>query len=394
MSTPSVPTPIPVTLAQLRAAIEAPVTRVTSHVDIYEQDGTTAWLLEAPNVGAIVSVDSSRTERRTLDLTLNNAFREFDIYPKSFWYDKIIKPYRGLYLLDGRHWECQLGEFMIDSTEESSFPFTVKVTGRDYTKRLMLSKITAAETFSKGTDLDELIRSIAANAGIIKMKVPDTGKTLGRDFTYERGTARWDMIDDLAGAYNYDIFFDFEGYLVLSEFQDPVLTPVSYTFTVGRHTNAFEQEGPYDPVVIQHNTESWVKKTNDTRIYNHILVTGDSSDSSTPPVSAEAINDNPDSPTGVPELGDRLFEYNSSFITTTAQAQDTATKFLKLHALEEFEINLSTLVVPFLDAGQVISFIDPHIHPGDPTRFLLTSFSVPLNLGKMAPVGKRITVLT
>lgn len=73
-------------------------TRHTRRIEIYEQDGTTRW--EGDNVSRLkdgsVSVDYDRDERRAIDLTLTNGDGGLITAPGEFWYDKVIKVYRGV----------------------------------------------------------------------------------------------------------------------------------------------------------------------------------------------------------------------------------------------------------------------------------------------------------
>jgi hypothetical protein len=183
---------------------------------------------------------------------------------------------------------------------------------------------------------------------------------------------------EIATAYNYELYFDAQGYLVMRQFQDPATSAPSIII----HT------GPDGQLV------SFEKSTSDSRLYNHVVVTGESSDSAVIPVSAEAINTDPLSPTNITELGDRVYEYSSSFITTTIQAQDVADRFLAVHGLEEFEINFESLMLPWLEVGDVIRFVDPNPAPGDPTTFLLSNLSFPLSLEPMSASGRRITIVS
>jgi hypothetical protein len=274
-------------------------------------------------------------------------------------------------------WETQVGEFMIDNIKESHFPYVVKVTGRDYTKKCLLSKFVNATAFAAGTAIELIIKAIAQNAGVTKFITPLTGKVLANDTFFERGTDRWTAMSKIAESFGYELFFDAQGYLVMREFQDPVTAPLAYILETG----AFG------------NMTSYEKSVNDTRIYNHIVVTGESSDSETIPVMAEAINTEPSSPTNIDQLGDRVYPYSSAFITTEAQAQDLADKYLKIMGLEEFDLNFGAIALPWLEVGEIIQFNDPREFAGQPTRFLLSSLSVPLGLGEMSGNAKRVSVV-
>lgn len=275
-------------------------------------------------------------------------------------------------------WEVQVGECMIDQISEDYFPYTVKVSGRDYTKKCLLSKFNTATSFADGLAIETAIQTIATNAGITKFLLPLTGHQLGKLYTYERGVSRWEAMKEIASGFGYELFFDAQGFLVMREYLDPVTAPLAYSLATG-------------PLVG--NLVSYGKTVNDNRIYNKIIVTGESSDSEVPPVSAIAENTLPDSPTRIAKLGERVYQYASAYITTTPQAQDVADKFLKIHALEEFELNFTSIALPWLEAGEIIEFIDPRPSEGQPTRFLLSSLNLSLGLGPMSGNAKRVSVV-
>lgn len=276
-----------------------------------------------------------------------------------------------------KEWEVQIGEFMIDRISEPHFPHEVKITGRDYTKKCKLSKFAEATQFEAGLALEDLIFAIASNARIRKILLPVTGITIGQAFFFERNTARWDAMKEICTAYNYEIFFDATGYLIIRPFRDPAKTaPALYI-----NTGLDGQVGTYD------------KSTSDAQLYNHVLVSGESSDSTLVPVSAQAMNLDPASPTNIDAIGDRYWEYTSPFIETTQQAQALADSYLAIHSLEEFELNFETLLLPWVEVGDILGWEDPNPAPGDPTTFLLSSISLPLSLGPMNGVGRRVTIV-
>jgi hypothetical protein len=272
-------------------------------------------------------------------------------------------------------WETQIGEFMIDRISEGHFPRHYKITGRDYSKKCMLSKFRHATQFATGQALETIIGSIAGAAGITKRLLPATGVTVNKKFYFDRGVTRWDAMDEIAKAYEHEIFFDAQGYLVLRPMRDPAAEDPLYTFATGNP----------DGVIVSFN-----KSTSDTRIYNVISVTGESSDQAIPPVHASAENNDPNSPTSVPNLGERVYEFVSSFIQTEQQAQGVADSFLKVHALEEYEASFETLMLPWLEVGDILRFVDPNPAPQDPDKLLLTTLTIPLELGPMSSSGKRV----
>src|SRR6478609_4969204 len=80
-------------------AIEAPTSEITRRVSIFEADGKTPWTdagTDSRLVDGNIGIDGSRDERRSLELTLSNSDEALVHDPDGFWYDKVIKAYRGV----------------------------------------------------------------------------------------------------------------------------------------------------------------------------------------------------------------------------------------------------------------------------------------------------------
>lgn len=347
-------------------------TQVTRRCEIYESDATTIWKLDALILDGAVDVSNSRDERRTLELTLDNSDGSLRHHPGGFYYDKVIKVFRGVEW-DGGYWETQLGEFMIDTIESYHLPHTVHITGRDYAVKLISSEFTRATAFTAGQDLTRIVQSIAANAGITKVRFPASTYTLDKDFYFEPESSRWGAIKGLAEAFGMEIFFDPYGYLVMQPYNDPALAPEVFTFETG----------------ASGTLAKYTKKSGSSRIKNHVVVRGDGDD---PNIFGEAVVQST-SPLAPGKIGDRLHSLSSAFYTSAAQCQTVADRLLPVLALEEYEINFEGIVLPWLDVGQVIRFADPNPDPADPPRFLLTDLNIPLGLGGMTSTSKRVSLI-
>ena len=139
----SIPTSSLVT-EEVRQAYRANRLTVVRRIAIYESDGKTLWRpddMQNRLIDGAVNVDSDRDERRSVDLTLFNKDGLLNQDSEGgFWYDKIIKVYRGLVYRNAqnvlRRFEMQIGEFMIDSISDQRFPKSITVNGRDYSKKL------------------------------------------------------------------------------------------------------------------------------------------------------------------------------------------------------------------------------------------------------------------
>ena len=278
-------------------------------------------------------------------------------------------------------WETQIGELIpeqigVDSGDER----LLNITLRDYATRCMASKLATATTFVAGTAIETLIKNLASNSYCFKTSLPVTGKTLAKNLTYEAGKTRWEIMSDIATTYGYELFFNGRGFLTMRPFQDPLLSPASLTL----------DSGP-----VQGNLVSRSETASGSRIRNHIIVKGESSDSTVLPVWAEAKNVNPASPSSIAKLGDRVEIYSSALYVTYAQCRDAAESFLRVASLEEFEMSFEAILFPWVEVGEILQLgTELASGIGEPEKFMISSISFPLGeLGPMTGNGKRVTLV-
>lgn len=362
-------------LATLSAAAAAPVTRVLRQLDIYEADGITPWALNVPVVDGSISVDMSRAERRSAEFTLLNEDGQFTSNPLGLWYDKVFKPFRGFELADGTNYLVQLGELIPDRISSPHFPDVTRVSCRDRAKLAQLSKFVRATEFASSSTLEAAVNAIAGAANITRRSVPVTGLTLGIAVVFEGDVSRWQALVDLVTPFGYELYFNNVGTLIMRLAVDPTTAPVSHTFGTG-------PEG---------NVATFEKSTNDSRVFNHQVVIGKTA--LDVPVYGEALNEEPSSPTRIARLGDRTSRYESSLVTSTGAANALAATFLRVSALESYDVSLSALVAPWLEAAEAVEWFDPDAVAGSPTRFLLTDFTIPYALGPMSGTARRVTIV-
>lgn len=371
-------------------ALLAGIVRVKRRAEIYEADAVTKFNIDRWDArlaeGGSITLDRDRDERRMCDLLFDNSDNALQINPTNgFWYDKIIKCFWGINYFNSEgqpaFWEAQVGEFMIDRIDESYFPEMIKVTGRDYTKKCLVSKLKFSVQFPKYTPIENMIRALAANAGVTKFALPVTGQVYDRDAVFERGTDRWKVMTDLADSVGYEVYFRGDGYLTMKPYPDPVYSPIAWIF----------RPGALDGTLVD-----WSRSSNDSRIKNHIVVTGAKLANDfefTETVFAEAINEDLGSPTSVSRIGDRVEFIDSDYITTTAQAQMLADQRLRIAALEEYEINFESIVLPWLDVSTIVDIWDEDVAPTTPQRFLLSQLNLSMDLGPMSGTGRRVTIV-
>lgn len=364
-----------------------PQARVYRAVDIVEADGVTPFALDVSIISGSVSVSYSRAERRTLDLTIDGVYGggTLNVGPGAIWYDKIVQVYRGIYVegdLPGAL-VAPIGTFYLDSIDRPHFPNLIHLVGRDYTKGLLSAKFVEATTFTAAMTVAAAITGILVSGEIASYSL-DAGAsavTLGVDFAYEAGTDRWQAITDIASAHAFVPYFAPDGTFYLDPLVDPLTATSIYTFESG----------------ASGNLATFTRTSTDSEIYNDVLVTGQSPDRG--PVCGRAENNEPTSPTRIKTIASpggltrRTLKYDSSLVTTDAQAAALALSMLKVSALESFNVDMGALNVPWLEVGYAVQFIPEDVGT-DPTDFLLTDLTIPMELGVMTATAKRISLIT
>lgn len=278
------------------------------------------------------------------------------------------------------YWETQIAELVPEQIgQDSTDDNLLNVTLRDYATRCMASKLATATTFVAGTAIETLIKNLASNSYCFKTSLPVTGKTLTKNVTYEAEKTRWEIMSDIAQSNNFELYFNNRGFLTMRPFQDPLLTPASLTLDTGMSGNLVSKSS----------------STSGSRLRNHIIVKGESSDSTVLPVWAEAKNVNPASPSRIAKLGDRVEVYSSALYITYAQCRDAAESFLRVSSLEEFEMSFDAILFPWVEVGEILQ-LGPNVASSisEPEKFLISSISFPLGeLGPMSGNGKRVTLV-
>lgn len=349
----------------IRQAALGSTTCIMRRVDIYQPDGVTPYFYDAPFAETSVTITGDSDARRTASMTLRAEDGRLDIAPDRFWYNKVIKIWRGIDAGTEIWWDS-LGVFLPESIKRGHFPNTIELSLRDFSKKLTVTALAEAESYEKNQPIENIIAKLAVDGGISDMSLPLTGTSTDREFTFEAGTQRWQSMRDIAGAYAYDLYFDRNGKLVLQRTPDPQLDPIVYNFETGPRSNI----------------ATYTKTTNDSLLKNHIVVIGEAADQA--PVSASAENTNLDSPTNVfpyPDgIGRRTRVIKSSFVGNEAQAQDLADQTIKRAALEQFDVPMGVIPFTWLDAHDVVTFQDPDPVEGDPNRYLITGMTISLSL--------------
>lgn len=370
----------------VRWAYRQPKNAVFRRLEIFESDCVTQWLPSIGTerlIGGSVNLSFDRAERRSISgLQIANDDDILSYDPNGFWYDKILKLYRGIrftYQGEDYEYEAQVGEFEIDRIVAPRFPNVLTITGRDHTKRLLNDKFAEATTFTAGSKVDTVVKSIAQNGGIFKFRLGVGSLTLGADLTLDADTPRWDAIVKATQPYGVTAYFSGDGYLVTERTTDVSTSPPFIIFGSTSDTDG---------------ATTAERSVTDTGIFNDLVVRSSNADAETTglaPMSRWQNND-PDSSTSITRIGRRSQSYESELFLTKADTDEYLTLWKKTAALETWELGFGFRYLPWLEVGRVIEMPDPN-NKNVPARYLLTDVDAPVGLGVVTGTAKRLTIL-
>lgn len=153
-----------------------------------------------------------------------------------------------------------------------------------------------------------------------------------------QGGDPWQDIQDLATAIGFEAFFDASGVFTFRPVPDP---------NVGDPVWVFDEDA--NPLVSEASRELSSDQT-----FNHVIVVGQSTSSSNP-VSAEAFDNNPSSPTYIlGDYGEVTERLTFSLVTTQDQAQATANALLNNSLGAADTVTIAVVPMPALEPGDII----------------------------------------
>lgn len=340
-----------------------------------------------PVLGGWVDVDAGSITRRRLYLDLaprmaTGTYTDVPTLPSVpgdplGHYGQEITCQWGLTYPDGATEWVPLGVFRIDSAGGSLLgDGAVRVVGVSREAYIADARFWAPYTASSasctsliGTLIHEVLPSVEVVVSCsMDRRVPRT--------TWDED--RWGAITDLAQSIAATVYADPYGRFIITD-APTVDTPPVWTVNAGP-----------GGVLVSADASS-----SRARIYNQVVVRGESPSSDSPPVQASATDLAATSPTcwGDPAAGAfgmvPYFMYLPT-VTTTAQALAVARANLARHLGAAATLDVSTVPNPALEAGDVIDVIpDPTDPAGTVRRHAVDSFTVPLSPGGKFPIQTR-----
>jgi hypothetical protein len=373
-----------------------PVQEIRSRIEILDTDMTPIMVIggggpDKSLIDGVVDADVERGTRRTLTLSLLNENGEFS--PTSQWggifyVNRLIRLYRGL-VVGGTPTApdveyIPIGTFMIDKTEtlvERSMS-TIVMAGSDLWKKFTKAQFTEPTSFAIGTPINTVISTLAAQSGVTKLALdPLSNRTsnsnnLQKTMSFEKGETKGDALLTICNNYSIDIFFNPMGVLVTEDFRNPLERPATWQLGYGN-----------DKIDLAYLVRSI---TEDDRLYNHVYVTGTGDPENI--YTAERKNVDPLSPMSVDRIGDRVYRLESGVLASQESVDLAAqTLFYKVNILSQ-TVSLESICMPAFEGNDVVEVIEPN-YTDLATRFLLSSFSVPLTSSKQKLTMKQVITL-
>lgn len=235
-----------------------------------------------------------------------------------------------------------------------------------YDRMLSLSERTLANTYTiaDGTNTGAAIQALAAAVRPDITFIPADFSTVTSATTpltvYNEGDDPAQRLQELAASCGCDVSFDPVGRLALAAVPDPDTTPVSWDY----HDGAASVLESTDQVLSSRLARS------------HAIVRGEPVDGS-PPVRADAYDDDPSSPTYyLGPFGDRPVTLATPLIKVQSQADEAAAAFLRRRKSAVVNVKFTAVAVTAHDA-------DDAVHIGDTAasidaNFILESFTADL----------------
>lgn len=342
--------------------------KIATKVEVYNNG---ALVQELNVIGGQVNASDDAAIRRRCKFTVVD--RDGSLVPTSA--DSLLAPYgnevrmyRGLGMPENTEELVPLGIFNISAVQVVDTGEGVKifVEGFDRARKVQRNRFTFQYIIGAGSNYATAIQDLIEDRypGLTYNFMPVTTTT--PLLSFESGSDPWEAAQKMATSIGAELYFDVEGVCVLRPIPDPATDPVVWTYAEGAEATILHVE----------------KKSSDERTYNHIIVTGESSNA--PPVRAEAKDDDPSSPTYyLGDYGDVPYFYKSAFITTQAQAQAVADALL-LRTLGVVEqVNFTAIVNPAHEVGDIIEITRGRA--GINARYVLTDFNV--NLDPQQPMN-------
>lgn len=176
-----------------------------------------------------------------------------------------------------------VGTYLLTSPTENHTAFGVSYDVGLLTKMNVISEDTVEDRYSlpAGTLVVPTVVALIESTGETRIAVTDSESELTAGLTWEAGTSKLTIINDLLQAAGYwSLWCDGSGLFRVEPYADPASRPVSFEFAHGEQSLHFPE---------------WGREQNHTSVPNRFVAIGQG-DEENPPLVGVATNEDPSSP--------------------------------------------------------------------------------------------------
>lgn len=320
------------------------------------------------NSSGNLTINNQNGVRRAIDLTLSNVSGNYIPSPDTLWLGQKFKVYMGLQNNSGETYWISQGVFVTDNPTVMS-NYTVSLKGTDKFALLdgtLGGEIDGIYQITLGSNIYTVLKSILSDNNIIQDQITPILDILYKDditpYTIEKetGATLGEIVLELAALVSANVYYNADGKLVFEQdFNDTVKSSL-WDFSANE---------------FNYINSSQTFKFNE--VFNAVLVIGDNINGQI--FDYQAINNNLQSPTSVPNLGfKRIKVINDSNINTEQRAEDRAKYELKRVMIMQSEFNVDSVPIYHLDVDKIITLTDGGLQLNK-ERILIDSISIPLS---------------
>ncbi|WP_292702305.1 hypothetical protein [Microbacterium sp. 69-10] len=237
------------------------------------------------------------------------------------------------------------GTYLLSSPSEKHTAFGVTFEVGLLTKMNVIAEDTVEDRYSltAGAQIVATVRDLIVSTGETRVAVTDSDAVLSSALTWEAGTSKLRIINDLLQAAGYwSLWCDGSGLFRVEPYVDPSLRPMSYSFEHGETSVHFPD---------------WTSERDMTSVPNRFIAVAQG-DEETPPLVGVAVNENPESPFSFQARGrwitatEEGVEAESQTVIDTYAARklrdgmDPVSRLTVTHALLQLEQNALVQFIP------------------------------------------------
>lgn len=322
------------TAAQVRAALHAANRVLSFRYELFDKNGVFKKHL--------TDVLSATVEYNALAAIKCTA--KFEILDSAGvdWLNDRIKPWARLRMQDGGWAEWPLGMFLLTTmprAADSSGVVTRSIEAYDLAQILADDRVTDRYEVAAGANVIAEVRDLLDSAGIAAQNLTGSSKELPGARSWDPGTSKLQIINDLLHAIAYDdLWFDENGTAVAAPYVSPVWRASAYTYQDDDQSVMFpEVEQSLD---LWNVPNKWVRYV---------------SESDVAVMRSEYTNANPDSPTSTVSRGRTIVDVES----VDAVDQGTLDALVAQEAFEASQVyevvQLTTAIMPMHSHRDVIT---------------------------------------